>query len=647
MKTRLIRRLSILFKETIHDNLIMNVENAVIRQFFQGLTRNQLDLDFVNYVENDFPNSYVLQFYLGMYRKGNNQITKADKHFTKAISLNPLFVPPYFELSTVSESMLERVWNCKTLNGTTGKMEYQLESQLRIGSMLAKMGSKPRKRYETLISKMETEFNNENLVHWQCWKTMCFSLAELNEEPESRIKLFEKGLSKWFPYSDDLIMVTGSIERKIRDMDRELIQNIMLTRFFCQKPVTISVSIPNFNHCFSLWQNNAFREWNCRNVRNCGGSVRCSNSYNQGNDKQDNKIRIGYLSPDFNNNAVGLFLTPLLKYFDKDRFEIVCYDNSEHADTYQQLYWNRFHEYPGIEWKPVRQINDFALANLIYDDNIDILVDLIGFGVRNRIETVIMKPAPIILNYLGYPGFTGFETHRLVDVYTEFCGEETKRDSIELDTKLVKMSSRPFCCYHLFDVHEELPSIVPRNESKTIRIGIFNRSNKYSKFTMTCWKLILKRFPNIEFWVKLDFLEREKHKMKFKELPASRIRFFDFQESLPEYLNLFNQVDVCLDTFPYSGTTTTCSALLMGVPTINIYNPETNQHVSNVTGALMKWIGLGDEFNCKTSNELIKRIEEFKPKDKMEIRNRFLKTMDPKAFMEEYETVLTSLTTKK
>jgi len=331
------------------------------------------------------------------------------------------------------------------------------------------------------------------------------------------------------------------------------------------------------------------------------------------------------------------------------------------------LYSKTLHNYSDVNWVEIHNLNDFALANKIYNDKIDILVDLIGFGRGNRLETIAMKPAPIILNYLGYPGFTGFETHRLVDKFTDPLESSSE--------KLVKLD-RPFICYHLFDNHE-LPEIKIRSLDSKIRIGIFNRSDKYSEFIVNAWKRIVKSNRNIELWIKLDYLKRERHKRLFSDFPRGRVKFFDFQDSLPEYMDLFNQVDFCLDTYPYSGTTTTCAGLLMGVPTFTIYNPNKacsstaskqqscENHVSNVTGALMKWCGLEEPFVCSTTKNYVESVSKFKPEtvDKLSnhnstssrllihnstssrllIRDQFLKTMDPKAFMKDYEVALEKL----
>lgn len=128
-----------------------------------------------------------------------------------------------------------------------------------------------------------------------------------------------------------------------------------------------------------------------------------------------------------------------------------------------------------------------------------------------------------------------------------------------------------------------------------------------------------------------------------------QIKFIPFTNSLTEYLSQHNNMDVCADTYPYSGTTTTCASLLMGLGSVTIYNPKKLQHVSNVTGGLLIH-SLGFEnsskYLCNNIDEYIRKLVNM-PKTNLEeritIRERFLNSMNPELFMEGYESLLKSL----
>lgn len=132
------------------------------------------------------------------------------------------------------------------------------------------------------------------------------------------------------------------------------------------------------------------------------------------------------------------------------------------------------------------------------------------------------------------------------------------------------------------------------------------------------------------------------------------MRYFQFTDTLDDYLELYNKVDFCIDTYPYSGTTTTCSSLLMGVPTFTIYN-KNNSHVSNVSASILlntdeslsKYVcggtkgyveGVSEEIRTVLNKKRTMSQEDFKKEHDSTreiIREQFYKAMDSDRFMKE------------
>jgi len=243
----------------------MDIENSVIQQFHVLFSQNKpIDINFINYIENDFPNSLVLNYYLGMYWKRMGNLETAKEMFYKAISINQLFVPPYIELGSGLESpvkmqpLLERIWNRKTFHN--GKLVFQLELQLRICSLLVCIYESDKdkiKIYNIILTRLEKEFEIANPVHWQCWKTMWKSYGEIvrHQFPEKGVELMLKGLSKRFPYSNDKVAIAKSLEGKIYNMDKSLVQAIYLSRFYTLKPI----NLPNSQEYYKFWTDNKFK----------------------------------------------------------------------------------------------------------------------------------------------------------------------------------------------------------------------------------------------------------------------------------------------------------------------------------------------------------------------------------------------------
>jgi predicted O-linked N-acetylglucosamine transferase (SPINDLY family) len=337
------------------------------------------------------------------------------------------------------------------------------------------------------------------------------------------------------------------------------------------------------------------------------------------------KIRLGYISPDLNKNAVGLFVTPLLKYYDSTRFDIFVYYTNQKSDSFTRT----FKSYDGIHWRDCHDLSDTQLYDLVHgQDHIDILIDLITHGIGGRLEFLAMAPAPIIINYLGYPGVTDLPsvTHRITDIVCDPLPSTTHEQFLYMP--------RCFLCYHLFD-GITLPSIKTPTEGK-IHIGIMNKLSKHHAFIREVYESILSKNENIVLCIKLG--EHEILPEEFYKNHRQQIKVMEFTESLEEYLEQYNQLDFCLDTYPYSGTTTTCSSLLMGVPVITYYN-SSHRHVSNVTASILNACQLG-EYICSTWEQYKKMANKPMKINREDIRNKFLSAMNPRQFMREFEDML-------
>lgn len=159
----------------------------------------------------------------------------------------------------------------------------------------------------------------------------------------------------------------------------------------------------------------------------------------QNNRSTERKLRIAYLSPDLKSHSVSYFLEPILEHHDRSQFEITAYSNTEGTDETTarlQKHCDR--------WRDIVPLTDEEAAALIRSDEIDILVDLAGHTVGNRLLVLAHRPAPIQATYLGYPGTTGMRAidYRLVDALTDPPGPS---DSFHTE-KLVRLPA-PFIRY--------------------------------------------------------------------------------------------------------------------------------------------------------------------------------------------------------
>jgi len=303
--------------------------------------------------------------------------------------------------------------------------------------------------------------------------------------------------------------------------------------------------------------------------------------------KIQNTIRVGYVSPDFRLHSVAYFILPVLRYHDRNHFKIYIYSNVLRADHITEKIRQYCHVYRNICGMSTR-----SAGQLIYEDNIDILLDLAGHTHRNRLDIFAMKPAPIQMTYLGYPGTTGLTTmdYRITDTIADPID-----DTDHYTEKLIQIDP-PFICYQPPDNSPDITDL-PMNMNGYITFGSFNYLGKINDCVIQLWAKLLHQIPDARLVLKSrpfhDSLAYKRFKEMFVSKGISENRL-DLRASIPEFnkhLCQYHDIDIALDPFPYNGTTTTCEALWMGVPVLTITGTCHSERVGTV---LMKSIGLTD-----------------------------------------------------
>jgi len=302
--------------------------------------------------------------------------------------------------------------------------------------------------------------------------------------------------------------------------------------------------------------------------------------------KPQRRLRIGYVSPDFKRHSVAYFIEPVLSAHNREQFEVFCYSLISTEDEVTK----RLRGYAD-HWRNLSGISDEKAAELIRNDSIDILIDLAGHTRNNRILLFALKPAPVQVNWIGYPATTGFSTmdYKIVDNYTDPPGMTEQFYS----EKLIRMPES-FLCY-CPDSESPDVSNLPAFSSGYITFGSFNTFAKISPGVISLWSKILGTLQNARLVIKsFSFTSkgtREQVIDMFKQegIASKRIELLSWDPLHGKHIEKYNQIDIALDTFPYNGTTTTCEALWMGVPVIVL---SGNTHASRVGVSLLSNIGL-------------------------------------------------------
>lgn len=334
------------------------------------------------------------------------------------------------------------------------------------------------------------------------------------------------------------------------------------------------------------------------------------------------ELKIGYVGTNFHNpnHPVSRFIFNILRFHSLD------------VTIYQ--IGNKFNLPIKINNKTLNGSN-YEIANEIYDDNIDILIELMNH-TSDRIFILKYRPARIQISYCAFPGTTGMN---------------------EIDYKIMdKVSSEGIENYFTekvitlpFGFHTYCPTnySVKSNKHSGINFCCFNNPLKITKEVIKDWIEILNRVPNSRLYLQYHYYQSYFIVERIKELfgnVKNRVFFIGLKNIHNDVLELYNTIDIALDTYPYNGTTITCEALFMNVP---VFTRKGNLPQSRIGASLLSSIQCNE---CIVSHSYIEKVIEYCDKDKLKvlkekIKNNLTKNIlgNPKMFMKGYEEQLQNI----
>lgn len=295
------------------------------------------------------------------------------------------------------------------------------------------------------------------------------------------------------------------------------------------------------------------------------------------------RLRVGYVSPDFRRHPIACFIQPVLGNHDQRKVEVFCYHNHVDRDEVTE----RIQSY-AEHWRDVAGITDEGLAELIASDGIDVLVDLAGHTSGGRLPVFARKPAPVQITWLGYLCTTGVDAidFRICDAHTDPPGIG---EGQQVETPL-RMPHAQWC--YRPQVAIPAPSKLPMLDNGYCTFGSFNQASKLNEHVIETWTHLLSELPHSRLRILgiTDDIQRASIIQAFEHagVAASRIDVLK-RVSIEEYFECYRSVDVALDTFPYNGATTTCDALIMGVPVATV---EGERAISRGCASLLATLGL-------------------------------------------------------
>ena len=302
-------------------------------------------------------------------------------------------------------------------------------------------------------------------------------------------------------------------------------------------------------------------------------------------DREPGRLRVGYLSADFRDHPVAMFIEPALA--SDDSVEVFCYDCTARRDS-----WSDRLRAGGAVWRDGGGKADAELAAMVREDGIDVLVELSGHSLGHRQTALAARMAPLQVSYLGYPATTGNPSidARLVDGRSDPPGSEAF-----CTERLIRIELCAWCFGA--PAHAPEPGPSPAASAGVVTFGSFNNLAKTTPAVLDAWAALLGRVPRSRLILKnaafADARTRERVRldMAARGIAPERLDLLAPTRDPAGHLAAYAHVDIGLDPFPYAGTTTTCEALWMGVPVVTLAG---RMHAGRVGVSLLGAIGLDE-----------------------------------------------------
>ena len=283
------------------------------------------------------------------------------------------------------------------------------------------------------------------------------------------------------------------------------------------------------------------------------------------NERNPNRrLRIGYVSPDFREHAVGYNLAPLLAHRNCEDFEVFCYAQVARPDALTERFRSS-----ADHWCNTIGLTNEQLAAQIRADRIDILVDTASHTEQNRLPVFARKPAPVQIAWQGFPGSTGLDTidYRLSDPHLDPMG----MDESIYSEKTVRLP-QSFWCHDLLDCGDIPVGQLPAEVNGFITFGCLNNFCKINDGVLRLWSQVLKVVPASRLLLLAAEGGHRQHALdvlRQEGITSERVEFASHQPRR-KYLELYHRIDLGMDTLPYNGHTTSLDSFWMGVPVVTL-----------------------------------------------------------------------------
>ena len=312
-------------------------------------------------------------------------------------------------------------------------------------------------------------------------------------------------------------------------------------------------------------------------------------------------LKIGYVSSDFCQHTVGLFVKDVLGAHDRSAFEVYTYHSSSSFDWVTKIVQEK------SQFRNVSQLDDYCLAMQIQKDEIDVLIDLSGHTKGSRLTAFALRPAPVMVSWLGYFATTGLSCMDAVLLDSGHVTQDTNKFFTE---KILHLNPCRFYYEPVSWASNHPVCELPALENGFITFGSFNNTSKLNESVYDVWSRILLKVKNSRLHLKWrtfvdpDVVMFVKNKFSSRGVDPNNLQL-DCASFHSDLFKEYSKIDIALDPFPFTGGLTSCEALWMGLPIITW--PQSRV-VSRQTSAIMNAVGYHETIAENEDDYVVKAI---------------------------------------
>jgi len=372
--------------------------------------------------------------------------------------------------------------------------------------------------------------------------------------------VYFKEAERYFGYEPRLTSVAIRVFKRLNDLGSTL---DYYQKLYDKGDITLST------FCSWIFLNNYKYDWSQKNfleyskqIEKYIPSIEKEKLYNLSS-SNTGKIKIGFVSSDINKaHSITFFLKTILSSYDKKKFEIFLFLNSNKEDEgtlkFKSLVDNSIN---------ITDLNDVDCINTIRKLNLNIIFDLMGVTSTNRVSLFKNRLAPVQISWLGYCNTIGIKN---MDYLISDSNLIYKNEHYLYSEKILYLPDI-WNCHSGFNF-KRFKHPAPFLKNKFITFGSFNNFNKINDNVLKTWAGILKKVKGSKLILKSSTKkEIEKFQIIFEQYDIlGSVVFLPTEKFFEDHMNQYKNIDIALDTFPYNGVTTSFEAIWMGVPILTM-----------------------------------------------------------------------------